>query len=316
MIILAVLAAVSIILYVDILRRSFRRFFRALRKGRKAYLFLAPSLLLILIFCYYPIFTAFMYSFTNFRLSQPLEFIGLKNYSDMLKDPYFFPSMKNMLYIVLTSILKDLTMPLLVAELVFWLKNQRHKYLLRTAFVVPSIVPGMVVTLMWRMFYEPNIGLVNQLIQLFTGQPFQKGWLGDERLAIWSVIFSGFPWISIFAFLVYFGGLINISRDIYESAQLDGIRPMRRFLSIDKPMLRYQFRLVIFFSFLGSVQTYSDIYVLTQGGPGHATYVPALQMFMQISQGANFGYASALGVVLFLIVMIGTGINFAVNKEE
>jgi ABC-type sugar transport system permease subunit len=126
---------------------------------------------------------------------------------------------------------------------------------------------------------------------------------------------AGFPWIGAFAFLVYFGGLINISKELYDAAKIDGASAWTRFWRMELPLLKPQLRILLFFSYLGSIQSYASIYVYTRGGPGFATYVPGLQMYLTISDEGNYGYASALGVVLFIIVFAGTVMNFRFNRR-
>jgi raffinose/stachyose/melibiose transport system permease protein len=164
------------------------------------------------------------------------------------------------------------------------------------------------------MMYDPYSGLINNLLVLVGLESWQHAWLGEADYAMWSIIFAGFPWITAFPFLVYMGGLINIDKDIFDAADIDGVSGMQRFFRIDLPLIRPQIRIILFFAYLGAIQMYSSIWVYTRGGPGHATYVPALQMYYQISNGANLGYASAIGLVLFFIVLVGTLSRFRFGK--
>lgn len=282
-------------------------------KSRLAYMLLLPSFVALAVFSYYPIVSAGYYSLTNFSLARPLKFIGFENYIRLFQDFYFWTGMGNLAKVLVTQILKDITIPLLVAELIFWLTNDKHKYRFRTAFVVPSIVPPVVMVLLWKMIYDPNVGLINQVLEQIGLSEYTMAWLGNEATALGAVIFAGFPWVSVFAFLVYSGGLININQDIYDAAKIDGIRTWRRFWSIDVPMLRPQFRIILFFSYVTSIQAFANIWIFTRGGPGSATYVPGLHMFFKISDG-EYGYASAIGVVLFAIAFAGTMLNFRFGK--
>ncbi|MBW7457904.1 ABC transporter permease subunit, partial [Paenibacillus sepulcri] len=296
-------------------RAAVIRFGRKLRRSRSAYMLLLPSIILILIFTIAPTLMAVFYSFTNFSLKEPLKVIGLSNFVAMWSDEFFWIGIWNMFLILITSIIKEVTMPLLVAELIFWLRSSRMKYWFRTAYVVPSIVPGVVGILLWKMMYEPEVGMINQFLGVIGLDGWKHAWLGEENLALWSIIMAGFPFVSIFAFLIYFGGLIGISRDIYDSSSIDGIGSWGRFWKIDLPMIRPQIRLILFFTFIGSIQGFANIYLFTRGGPGTATYVPGLQMYNQISN-ANFGYASAIGFVLAVFVLAGSILNLRFSKQE
>lgn len=283
---------------------------RRMYRARLAYIFIAPAMLLMIIFTYYPTIMAFYVSFTNFNLSGPMEFIGLRNFENMLRDTYLIAGVKNMIILLIANVIKVLTVPLLVAELIFWIRSEVLKYWFRTAFVLPAIVPGIVAILLWKTIWAPNIGLVNQTLQLLGLGEFQRAWLGEDTTALLAVILTGFPWVDIFAFLVFYGGLLTINSEIFDAAAVDGANVFRRFISIDLPGLRPQIMLVLFFAFVGSIQGFEGIYVLTGGGPGTATSVPALEMFLKISRTAQFGYASAIGLVLTVIIGVLVFLRF------
>jgi ABC-type sugar transport system permease subunit len=218
-----------------------------------------------------------------------------------------------MLLILVTSLIKVFTIPLLIAELIFWLRWARVKYAMRVAFIIPSIVPGVVGVLLWKQIYDPQIGLLNEVLKSVGLENLVHPWLSDAATAIWAIIFTGFPWVDIFAFLIFFGGLLNINREIFDAAAIDGASAWKRFFNIDLQMIRPQLNLILFFTFLGSVQGYGNIWIMTRGGPGSATYVPGLQMFMEIS-AAEFGYASSIGFVLALVVLVVTVWRFRFNQ--
>ena len=134
---------------------------------------------------------------------------------------------------------------------------------------------------------------------------FRRAWLGNEDTAIWAIVGVGFPFVSAFAFLIFIGGLLSINVDYFDAAKVDGASWWQRFIHMDVPLLLPQFRILLFFATIGAVQGFAGVFILTRGGPGTATYVPALQMYLRIAEG-DFGYASAIGVVLFALIMILT----------
>lgn len=288
---------------------------RAWRK-RGIYLFVAPSLVFIMLFSYYPAAVAFFYSFTNFSLNRIFRVVGLENYQQIFFDDfYFWVGFGNMLIFLVTGIIKSLAVPLLVAELVFWLPRESHRYFFRTLFILPAVVPSLVGILLWRMIYDPVSGLLNQFLGSVGLATWQRAWLGDEQTALWAIIAAGFPWIGAFPFLIYLGGLLTINAELYDAARVDGANWWTRFWRIDLPLLKPQTGLLLFFTFVGSVQSFGGIYLFTGGGPGYATSVPALQMYKQIA-GGEFGYASAIGVVLFCIIIAGTVINLRFRRSN
>ena len=295
------------------LQKPAARVVKQIGASRTAYLLIFPSMLMILVFAYVPTVMGLYYSFTNFNLAEPIKFIGFNNFVKIASDQFFWTGIGNMLLILVTSLIKEFTIPLLVAELIFWLRWSRIKYWTRVAFIIPSIVPGVVGILLWKQIYDPQIGLLNEILKVVGLGYLAHGWLSDASTAIWAIIFTGFPWVSIFAFLIYFGGLLNINREIFDSAAIDGASAWERFINIDIKMISPQLRLILFFTFLGSVQGYGGIWIMTRGGPGSSTYVPGLQMFLQIS-AAEFGYASAIGFILALVVLIVTLWRFRFNQ--
>ncbi|MHA1565342.1 MAG: outer membrane protein assembly factor BamB family protein, partial [Alphaproteobacteria bacterium] len=211
-----VLAAALLTLMIvssQFLSKHARRFLERLFAGRTAYLLLIPTFAMLGIFRYYPVITAFTYSLTNYSLNNPTEFVGLENFRMMLHDRYVWVGMKNMLIFLVTGLVKTLTVPLLAAELVFWLSGSRLKQFFRSAFVVPAVVPGLVFVLLWAKIYHPDTGLLNKILIAVGLERFTHAWLAEEGWALWSIVFAGFPWVSIFAFLVLLGGLININKN-------------------------------------------------------------------------------------------------------
>jgi raffinose/stachyose/melibiose transport system permease protein len=277
-----------------------------IRRAYVFYLFVFPSLALIVLFTYYPAILAFNNSLTNMSLRRVTQFVGLENYFEILTtDFYFRVGLWNLVIIVTASVLKTLTVPLLIAELIFWLRNFMLKYFFRTLFIFPAVVPGLVTILLWRMIYAPNIGLLNQILRSVGLSEWEMAWLGNENTALLAVIAAGFPYVNIFAFLIYTGGLLDINPELFDAAAIDGANTWSRFWHIDVPLLEQQFRLLLFFTVSGAVQGFASIWVYTRGGPGYATYTPALQMYRQL-QDTEYGYGSAIGVLLFLMIFLAT----------
>jgi ABC-type sugar transport system permease subunit len=311
--VLAITALSALVAAVPRLRAPALRTGKRIKQSRTAYLLILPSMLLIAVFAYYPTAMGLYFSFTNFNLSEPIKFNGLENFQRLINDRFFWVGMGNMVLLLITGLIKAVTIPLLVAELVFWLRSAKLKYAMRTAFIIPSIVPGVVSVLLWKQIYQPNYGLLNEALKAIGLPQLQHAWLADEQTAIWAIIFAGFPWVGTFGFLILFGGLLNINRELFDAAEMDGASAWERFLYVDLPLLRPQLRLLLFFAFLGAAQEYGGIWIMTRGGPGTATYVPGLQMFLSISAG-DFGYASAIGLVLAALVAVVTVTRFRFNQ--
>jgi len=312
----ALLVTGVIIAVIDPYRKVATRTLRRTWKARIAYVFVLPAVALIALFSYYPAGMAVYYSFTNYSLRSITEWVGFDNYRTILfEDPYFSVGMRNMVIITITSVIKTLTVPLLIAELIFWLRNSWHSFIFRTLFILPTVVPGLVFTLMWRQIYDPDTGLINELLGLVGLDDLQTAWLGNPETALWAIIGVGFPWVDAFALLILLGGLLNINGDFFDAAKVDGATVWQRFRNIDLPLLVPQFRILLFFAIAGTVQGFVSIFILTRGGPGMTTYIPSLQMYMRIADG-DFGYASAVGVILFLIILVATFVVLRLRRNE
>lgn len=283
--------------------------FKLVWKYKTMYLFVIPTILLLATFNYYPAFSGIYHAFTEWHPGGNTKWVGWENFRQMKFDPYLTVGVKNLIILLITNIIKVLTMPLLVAELIFHLKSTRSQYWMRTAFVMPIVVPGIVGILLWTMIYDPNIGLLNQFLRAIGLENYTHSWLGEPGIALWAIIFMGVPWIGAFPFLIYYGGLISIPSELFDAAKVDGATTFQRFFKIDLPLLLGQIKLLIVLTYIGTMQDFTTIFIMTGGGPASSTYVPALQLYYSAMRFNKFGYASAIATVLFIVLLIGTIIN-------
>ncbi len=269
--------------------------------ARASYALLSPIFLLLLLFNYYPSVSGLYHALTEWN-GVTSSFVGLTNFQAMVRDPYLTVGIVNLLIILVAGVVKTIVFPLLVAELIFHLRARRAQYWVRTAFVIPTIVPVIATILVWRFIYDPNLGLANQVLRGVGLSGWTHSWLGEPGWALGSVIFIGFPWIAALPFLVLYAGLIGIPGELLEAATVDGAGVPRRIWSLHLPLLLGQVKLLLILIVIAGVQDFSAIYILTQGGPTNSTYVPALDLFQNATSG-NLGYASAIGVALFVVIM-------------
>ena len=315
-----VLLLFCLIQMVPRLKKAAGKLLKKMWRQRMAYLMLAPTFILIFLFNYRGIFIAFYRAFTDWsRVNNSLakmNFIGLDNFRRILEEGYFLIGMKNLGLLLGTGILKTLTVPLAVAWLVHSIRGDKRKYLHRFLFVLPIVVPGVVGTLTWQKIYDPTIGLLNEVLGALHLENLQRVWLGDERTAIWAIIFMGVPFVGAMAFLVYYGGLLNIGTDIVESAMIDSATRWDIFWKVQLPLIKPQLSIMVTLTILGTMQDFNGIFIMTGGGPGTSTYVPALELYLNASQFGRYGYASALGIVLMIFILIVTVVKNALTKER
>jgi len=281
-------------------RRSVSR--KLLRSSLQAYLFLLPTFLLIGLFSYYPAILALYHSLTDWNGVLIAKFIGLNNFREMIRDQVLLASIGNMLKVVVWSLAVTLTMPLLVAELIFSLRNSRAQYWYRLLFVAPIVVPFVVTLLVWRFIYDPDLGLLNSLLE-WMGVEFRSRWLGDPQIALYCLFFIGFPFAAGTNVLIYLAGLQSIGDSIIDAAKLDGAVGLRRMISIDLPLIMGQVRLLAILSMIGAIQGFGAQLVLTRGGPGYATMVPGMWMYETAFNYSRMGYASAIGTSMFIVIL-------------
>jgi ABC-type sugar transport system permease subunit len=265
-------------------------------------LMLAPTLVLLALFNYYPAVLGLSRAFTRWETGEDPQWIGLSNFVAMWHDEFLRLSLRNLLILLAANVLKTLTMPLLVAELLMSLRSPRWQYVMRTAFILPMVVPGMVTMLLWSFIYDGSVGLLNQILETLGMGALTRSWLGDSGTALWAIIGIGFPWAGGLALLIYLAGLNAISGDVWDSCQVDGVGGLKRVWYVDLPLLLPQVRLLVILTLIGVLQDFGSILVLTGGGPGLATHVPALHMYFQAFRFGHMGYAAAIGLTLFVAI--------------
>lgn len=286
----------------------------------KPYLFLLPIYLLMVTFKYIPFGMAFVKSFFNWNGGNVNVFVGLNNYAAAFRDITFTKSLINSLWIAAADILIVLTFPLLAAELLYAVRSPRRQYVVRTAFTFPMVVPGVVIILLWKWILAGDTGVLNNVLQSMGLENLARPWLGDSKTALGAIIAIGFPWLGSAAlgglqFLLYYGALQNISKDLYEAAEIDGATIFQRFTKIDLPMLASQMKLTVTLAIINAVQVFDTVYILTKGGPGTATITPSVVLYEQGFTYRKMGYASAIGVIMFAIIMVLTVINQKIMKN-
>lgn len=284
---------------------------------KAGFLFALPALLFTLLFEYYPIGNGIYHAFYRWNGADIEKFVGLDNFAEIIRDDVFWISVKNMFIFLAASIV--LMLPTFVACIVlFRLKSARLQYMYRVVFCVQMIIPGMVVLLIWKFMYNPQFGFFNKALDYLGLHQYQQLWLGDSSLALWCLIFMGFPWISTIGALIYMGGLQSIDSSIWDASQIDGVGPIRKAFSLELPLLKGQIKLNLVTVIVGSITGYGTQLIMTNGGPGFSTTTPGLYMYQKaFGTSAEYGYASAVGLILFVIaLLISLGAMKFIRSEE
>lgn len=280
-----------------------------------AYLLLFPTFMLLGAFNYFPALSGLYHAFTEWEPGAPAVFNGLDNFRMMMDDQVFIGGIGNMFILMIAGLVKATLVPFIAAEMILFLVSDRLRYWVRTLFLLPMVVPAMVGILIWKFIYDPNMGLLNQALKAIGLGHWQHSWLGEPNLALPSIIFMGFPWIGALGLLIFMAGLMAIPSSVYESFRMESESILRRIWEIDLPLVRGQFRLLVIITFIGALQDFQSVLILTDGGPGLATNVPALRMYHVAFRFSHYGYGAALGFVLFLVVLGITIINMRLIKK-
>jgi ABC-type sugar transport system permease subunit len=274
---------------------------------------LLPSLLLIGLFSYYPAVRSLIGGFYHWNGFSPPTWAGLSQFKEYFTSSTIGPEARNLLLLVIGSILITLVSQFVAAEVVSHLPRRAStvaKYLL----TLPIVLPPIVLIDVWAYLLNPTDGLINQVAGM-VGLP-QPNWLTNNHLALVSILLIGFPWVSNLGFLIFLGGIQNLPKEVMEASRIDGVGWLSRVFHVDIPMLMPQFRIVVVLSGVYAVQNFIPILLLTNGGPGNETMVPALDMYQSAFQDSNYGYGMAIGTALFVAMLIFTLIAMRVLRPR
>ncbi len=283
-----------------------------MKKSLIGYSFIGLWLVGFLVFTLYPFLASVYLSFTRYNIVQPPVWVGAVNYATLLhKDPLFWKSLGVTCRFAILSVPLGIVAGVALALLLNL--NIRGIGVYRTIFFVPSIVPTVASSAVFLWLLNPDTGLINRVLRGFgiTG----PNWLQDTHTAMWSLVMLSL-WGVGGSMVIYLAGLKDIPAYLYEAAIIDGASPLQRLQHITLPMLSP----VIFFNLIMGViavfQYFTQPYIMTPtGGPEDTTHFYAVYIFEQAWRYLNMGYASAMGWVLFLIIMAITGVLFITQRK-
>lgn len=273
------------------------------------YLFISPWLVGFVCFTAFPFVASILLSFCRYDVVSPPLWVGLANYEVLLgEDPRFWHALGNTLFYAAVAVPLGLAAALALALLLSL--ELRGISVYRTIFFLPSIVPAVATSVVFVWILNPQIGLVNGLLEVFGVRG--PAWLQDEHWAMWSLILMS-VWGAGGTVIVYLAGLKDIPASLYEAALVDGAGSWARTRHITLPMLTP----ITFFNLIMGVihafQYFTQAYIMTQGGPADSTLFYALYLFLRAWRYLDMGYASAMAWVLFLIV---AGVTWALFKTH
>ena len=269
-----------------------------------AWIFVAPTIFLLLAVNIFPLIWTIRLSFTNYRANRPnadVKFIGLRNYERILTDSDVWQTMQATAHFLCWTLLLQVALGFALA----WLINQKFKGndLWTTIIVLPMMLSPAVVGNFWTFLYQPQIGLFNYLISFFTGiDPSSFTMIGEVRLAPWAIVIVDTWMWTPFVMLICLAGLRSIPDYIYEAAECDRASKWRQFWTITVPMVLPFLMLAVLFRGIENFKMFDLVTLLTGGGPGSTTELTSINLKREAFEKWRTGYASAYAVILFVTI--------------
>lgn len=289
------------------------------RKGRllrgeelTAWWFVLPALALLTIFVFYPMVQAFVISFQNYNLvGSTRSFVGLDNYTSLLRDREFFRSLKHSLYFAVIVIPVQTSIALGMAMLI------QKKFALtgffRTVYFIPVVVSTGVAATVFKLIYNKEFGILNNFLKMLHLPP--TSFLSDPDTAMNGIIILGI-WKAVgFFMIIFLSGLNNIPHDLYEAARVDGATKLQQFLRITLPLLNRTMTFVVIMTTIDAIKLSGLVFVMTSGGPNGSTETVVYYIYKVAFQQMQMGYGTAAAFVLFGIVLVISLIQMRLFKN-
>jgi putative chitobiose transport system permease protein len=277
------------------------------------YLFLLPGCIILGAFIFYPMLQAIWMSFTDYNMITDPSYVQFDNYKDLFQDALFWKTLKNTLLYLVGVVPALVVLPIFLAVLV----NQKLKGIgfFRSAFYIPVVTSLVVAGIAWDWVYKEN-GLLNYVLDLLNIISEPIPWLTQTQTALVAVmvvtVWKGLGYYMI----IYLAGLQSIPESLYEAADIDGANWWQKMTRVTIPMLMPFVLIVTIMSSIAAMKVFEEIYIMTGGGPLHSSETLVFYIYTEAFDRLNMGYASAAGVVLFLLTLVFSLINLKVMGKD
>ena len=270
------------------------------------YIFTSPVTSLFLVFTIVPVAWSLVMAFQRYSVFGT-EWVGLQNFKDLLGWGDFYVALKNTSIYTIFYTFSNLVFALVLASLIFPFSNKVQTFF-RSAFYLPRVTSTVVISLIWVWMFNPAFGLLNQVL-VFLGLPPQP-WLTSPKTALWSIILSQVLAMPGSGIILYLVAMASIPKTIYEAAEIDGASGFRKWWYITVPLVKPTTLYLLVMYTIAGTRVFTQMYVMTQGGPGNSTISLVLLIYNAAFRDFNFGLASALAIVIFGILSILSIIEF------
>ncbi|WHY85677.1 sugar ABC transporter permease [Neobacillus novalis] len=279
------------------------------------FLLVAPGFLILVSMIIFPIGMSIYYGFTDWGGIGDYNFIGFENFKNILfSDEIFRTSLINALLLTVATIL--IQHPIAIFLSILITHCGRWEKVLRTILFIPAIISVVVTAKLWASIYNPQYGLLNNILDSIGLSSLKQDWLGNPDLAIWSVIivtiWQGFG----YAFLLYYAGLKGVPDELYEAAKIDGANPFQLYTKVVIPLLAPMMRVAIIIAVISCLKQMEVVYLMTNGGPGNSTQFLGNYLYQTAFSYAKYGYGNAISVLFVIVVLIITVVLNKVLKRD
>ena len=277
----------------------------------------APSLVLLAVFVYYPVVENVRLSFFDWDAFNPTPvFVGLDNYRAAIDDAVFWRALLNNTYYAVASLVFQVFFALVLAAVLEEAVGQRLRGFLRTVYFIPAAISITVAGILFSFIYNPQIGLLNRFLRLIGLDSWQRAWLGEESSAIWGIIAMS-QWQSIgYTAILFVVAIQRIPRELFEAARMDGAGPVRSFFTITIPMVREMTTLLVILTISGAFLVFNEVMVMTAGGPDNSSQVLNTLLYQSAFNRDNNGYAATIATVIFVITFAIAAAQIAVSRRR
>ena len=276
-------------------------------------LFLAPTVIGLGLFTFLPILASIVLAFFSWDIITPPRFVGLENFADIAADPTIRVSFLNTIGFVVVAVTLQLAVALVLAVLVNTKMPRLLKSFFRSVLFFPLVLSAASVSIIMGYLFNENFGLVNHILNLLGMADIP--WLTSTHGAMIVVILV-YVWQNFgFSFLLFLGGLSSIPKEVYEAAQVDGATGWKQFWKITFPLVSPTTLVASVMAIISALQIFDQPYVLTRGGPGDSTRTAVMVIYESAFKQLEFGRASAIGIVLTIVIMLVTAVQFRLSRR-
>ncbi len=287
------------------------------KRGRIPFIiaFLTPACLLYGLFVVYPLLQSFVFAFYRWRgVSQSRKFVGLQNFNALAADDAFLRALKNGLWLLVVGGICITVLALLIAHAMQGAGRMART--LRSLYLFPQVISMVVVAILWTFIYNPSFGLLTGALKGLGLKSWVQPWLGTSHTAL-PAVGVAFLWYSLgFYIMLFSAGLRAIPAEVTEAAELDGSTGLHRFRRVTWPMLWSIKRVAAIYIVINVLNVFALVYLMTQGGPDRATEMPLTYLYEQAFTNHQFGYATALATVNFVIAMLLAGLVLLIFRRN